>query len=240
MKRLLIVDDERGSRESLRSIFEKHYQITLADGAAAAQRWLAEERFDLMLLDVMMQQKDGMTLLKEVQDSFPDLPVVMVSASTNVRPVVEAMKSGALDFVSKPFDVSEIRHAVARALENNTLRRQVQVLQSEVAREFPVATIIGNDPAFCAMLEMTRQAAATDTTVLISGESGTGKELIARQLHALSPRHDEPFVAVHCGALPETLMESELFGHEKGAFTGADRRKLGRFDLAGSGTLFLD
>ena len=240
MKRLLVVDDERGSRESLRSIFEKLYQVTLADGAAAAQRLLSEERFDLMLLDVMMQQKDGVTLLKEAHEAYPDLPVIMVSASTSVRPVVESMKSGALDFVSKPFDVAEIRHAVARALETSTLRRQVQVLQGEVAREFPVDAVVGEDPAFRDMLNTTRQAAVAETTVLISGESGTGKELIARQLHAHSPRREEPFVAVHCGALPETLMESELFGHEKGAFTGADRRKLGRFDLAGSGTLFFD
>ncbi len=240
MKSLLIVDDEKGSRESLRSIFEKNYQITLAENAAAAQRLLSEERFDLMMLDVMMEQKDGITLLREAHESLPELPIIMVSGSTNVRQVVDSMKSGALDFVTKPFDVAEIRHAVARALETSSLRRQVQVLRSEVAREFPVDAVIGDTPAFRALMETTQQAAAADSTVLISGESGTGKELIARQLHAQSPRRDEPFVAVHCGALPETLMESELFGHEKGAFTGADRRKLGRFDLAGAGTLFFD
>jgi DNA-binding NtrC family response regulator len=240
MKALLIVDDERGSRESLRSIFERTYRVVLADNAGDAQHRMAEERFDLMLLDVMMEKMDGIALLRETHDNNPDLPIIMVSGSTNVRQVVESMKSGALDFVTKPFDVAEIRHAVARALETSALRRQVQVLRGEVAREFPINAVIGEDPCFRAILETTQQAAATDTTVLISGESGTGKELIARQLHALSERREEPFVAVHCGALPETLMESELFGHEKGAFTGADRRKLGRFDLAGAGTLFFD
>lgn len=240
MRTLLIVDDEKGSRESLRTIFEKSYRTVLAADAATAQRLLGEDHVDLMLLDVMMEQMDGITLLKETHENYPDLPIIMISGSSNVRQVVESMKSGALDFVTKPFDVAEIRHAVARTLENSNLRRQVQVLRSEVAREFPVDAVIGEDPAFRAMLETTQQAALADSTVLISGESGTGKELIARQLHALSPRRDEPFVAVHCGALPETLMESELFGHEKGAFTGADRRKLGRFDLAGSGTLFFD
>lgn len=240
MKALLIVDDERGSREALRSIFERTYRVVLAENASQAQQHMAEERFDLMLLDVMMEQMDGIALLRETHENNPDLPIIMVSGSSNVRQVVDSMKSGALDFVTKPFDVAEIRHAVNRALETNTLRRQVQVLRSEVAREFPVNAVIGEDPSFRAILETTQQAAATDTTVLITGESGTGKELIARQLHALSDRREEPFVAVHCGALPETLMESELFGHEKGAFTGADRRKLGRFDLAGAGTIFFD
>jgi DNA-binding NtrC family response regulator len=236
----LIVDDERGSRESLKMIFGRDFDISTAENAAEAARCLRDTRFDLVLLDVMMPDKDGVTLLKEAQETYPEIAFIMVSASTNVRPVVESIKSGAVDFVTKPFDVAEIRRIVARALENRTLRLQVQALQSEVARQFPVHGIVGRSPAFLRTLEHTRKAAESDATVLILGESGTGKELIARQLHALSARSDEPFVAVQCGALPETLMESELFGHEKGAFTGADRRKFGRFDLAGSGTLFFD
>ena len=240
MRKLLIVDDERGSRESLKMVFGRDFDITTAESAAEAAQCLRDNRFDLVMLDVMMPDKDGVTLLKEAQETYPELAFIMVSASTNVRPVVESIKSGAVDFVTKPFDVAEIRRVVTRALENRTLRLQVQALQSEVARQFPVHGIIGRSPAFLQTLEDTRKAAESDATVLILGESGTGKELIARQLHAMSPRSEEPFVAVHCGALPETLMESELFGHEKGAFTGADRRKFGRFDLAGSGTLFFD
>ncbi len=240
MKHLLIVDDERGSRESLKMIFGRDFKVTTAENANEALERLEETRFDLVMLDVMMPDKDGITLLKEAQGLYPELAFIMVSATTNARPIVESIKSGAVDFITKPFDVQEIRRVVARALENRSLRLQVEVLQSEVARQFPVHGIVGHAPAFLQALEDTRKAAETDATVLILGESGTGKELIARMLHAQSPRAEEPFVAVHCGALPETLMESELFGHEKGAFTGADKRKFGRFDLAGAGTLFFD
>ena len=144
MKRILVVDDERGSRESLRAILAGQHQVTLAENADAALTCLAGERYDLMLLDVMMQQKDGLTLLKEAQESYPDLPVIMVSASTSVKPVVESMKSGAVDFISKPFDVADIRRTVARALETTRLRRRLEVLQGEVAREFPVHGIVVN------------------------------------------------------------------------------------------------
>jgi DNA-binding NtrC family response regulator len=240
MKRILIVDDDIGSRESLRLTFSRHYQTLLAENAAAANRLLAQQRVDIVLLDVLMPEKDGVTLLKEIHEHYPDMPCVMVSASANVRPVVEAMKAGAHDFVIKPFDVEEIRRIVARALEHSALRRKVEMLQSEVSREYPVNDLVGEAAAFQAALEAVRKAADSDATVLIHGESGTGKELIARRLHALSGRRDEPFISVHCAALPEALLESELFGHEKGAFTGADARKPGRFELAGAGTLFFD
>ena len=240
MKRLLIVDDDLGSRESLRQTFSRLYQVSTAASAAAALALLAERHVDMVLLDVMMPEKDGVTLLRELQNLYPDLPCVMVSASAAVRPVVEAMRAGACDFVIKPFDVDEIRRIVARTLENSALRRRVEALQNEVAREYPVNDLVGVSPAFQRALDETAKAAESDATVLILGESGTGKELIARRLHTLSNRRDEPFVPVHCAALPETLLESELFGHEKGAFTGADSRRQGRFDLAGSGTLFFD
>ena len=239
-RRLLVVDDEMGPRESLRAIFSQHYDVELADGAEAAMAVLSSKRVDLLMLDVMMPGKDGLAFLKDVQALYPQLPVVMISASTSVRPVVEAMRVGAYDYVSKPFDVEEILHIAERALESDRLHRCVEALESEVAREFPVEGVVGESAAFRAALEDVRKAADSDATVLISGESGTGKELAARMLHAFSARKDEPFVAVHCAALPETLMESELFGHEKGAFTGADKQKPGRFDLAGAGTLFFD
>lgn len=240
MKSMLIVDDDRGSRESLRQTFSHLYSIHLAENAAQALGHLAGHAMDIVLLDVMMPEKDGVTLLKEINDLYPSVPCIMVSASPAVRPVVESMKAGACDFVLKPFDINEIRRCVSRVIENSTLRRRVEALQTEVARDYPAAGLIGESPAFLAAMADVAKAANTDATVLITGESGTGKELIARRLHALGNRHDEPFIPVHCAALPETLLESELFGHEKGAFTGADSRKSGRFDLAGQGTIFFD
>ncbi len=237
---ILVVDDELGPRESLKAVFSRDYEVTLAESASAGMAVLEKERVDLVLLDVMMPEEDGLSFLRRLQAIYADLPVVMISATSSVRPVVEAMRVGAKDFVAKPFDVEEIQHIVRRALETNVLQRRVATLEDDIAREFPVTGIVGQSSAFAAALSDVRKAAATDSTVLISGESGTGKELAARMLHSLSSRSQEPFVAVHCGALTETLMESELFGHEKGAFTGANKLKQGRFDLAGSGTLFFD
>jgi len=240
MSRILIVDDERGSRESLRLVFSREFTVLLAATAREALDALAREPIDLVLLDVILPGSSGIDVLRQIHASYPGLPVIMVSASTAIPPVVEAIRLGALDFVNKPFDVETLRHAVRRALETSRLQRQVAALATDLSRTYPTQEIVGCNPAFVAALDHIRHAAATDATVLIQGESGTGKELAARLLHALSPRHDEPFVAVHCASLPESLMESELFGHEKGAFTSADRMKPGRFDLAGAGTLFFD
>ena len=240
MPKLLIVDDELGSREALRLIFLHDYTVLLATTAEEALAVLFSGQVDLVLLDVVMPGRSGLDLLRQIHSDHPDLPVVMVSASTAIAPVVEAIRKGAVDFVGKPFDVENIRHVVRRALETKRLHRQVAVLETELSAAFPTREIVGRSPAFAAAIGHLRQAAATDATVLIQGESGTGKELAARLLHEQSPRRDEPFVAVHCAALPENLLESELFGHEKGAFTNADRQKPGRFELAGAGTLFFD
>ncbi|MCB1070434.1 MAG: sigma-54-dependent Fis family transcriptional regulator [Verrucomicrobia bacterium] len=240
MKRILVVDDDRGSRESLRLIFEREYELELASQADEALHRLAVNPIDLILMDVAMPKKDGVTLLKEVAELYPNTPVIMISASANVRPVVESIKSGAYDFVIKPFEVEDLRRLVTRALKHSTLQRCVRAMKTDLSRQFPVNGLIGQSAAFHEVLEKSRRAAMSDATVMITGESGTGKEMVARQIHNWSTRQEEPFVAVHCGALPETLMESELFGHEKGAFTSADRQKPGRFDLAGSGTLFFD
>jgi DNA-binding NtrC family response regulator len=240
MKHILVVDDERGTRESVKMIFAGTHEVTAAASAEEGLKTLGAKRADAVLLDVLMPGKDGIAFLKEVHSLYPEIPVIMISACTSLRPVVDAMREGAYDYVQKPFDVEDLRRLVARALESTTLRQRVSSLESEVAIEFPVSEIVGESPDFLQALNDARKAAATDSTVLITGESGTGKELVARRIHSLSARRDEPFVAVHCGSLPETLMESELFGHEKGAFTGADRLKPGRFDLAGSGTLFFD
>ncbi len=237
---ILIVDDELGPRESLRAVFKGTYRVTTAASAAEGLEVLAREPVELVLTDVIMPDMDGLTFLRHVRERHPGLPVVMISASSSVRPVVEAMRQGAQDYVAKPFDVEEVQHIVRRAMETSAMQRRVRSLESEIDREFPVHGIVGGADGFRDALDRIRKAAASDATVLILGESGTGKELAARLLHRLSPRQAEPFVAVHCGALPESLMESELFGHEKGAFTNADRMKHGRFDLAGSGTLFFD
>ena len=240
MSKLLIVDDELGSREALRLIFSQEYTVLLAPTAEEAQTVLSREQVDIVLLDVVMPGRSGLDLLRQIHVQNPELPVIMVSASTAIQPVVEAIRLGAVDFVGKPFDVDNIRHVVRRSLETKRLHRQVAVLETELSAAFPTQEIVGRCPSFVAAMDQLVQASVTDATVLIQGESGTGKELAARLLHAQSPRRDEPFVAVHCASLPENLLESELFGHEKGAFTNADRQKPGRFELAGSGTLFFD
>lgn len=240
MKRILVVDDEFGPRESLKAVFSIDYEVVTAESAAAAGRVLAEKRIDLVLLDVIMPDQDGLTFLTELRTQQPDIPVIMISAASSVKPVVEAMRQGAYDYVTKPFDVEDITRVVKRALESTTLHKRIETLQDEVSRTFPVAGIVGESKAFRQALAEIEMAAETNATVLIQGESGTGKELAARLLHAMSGRCEEPFVAVHCGALPESLMESEIFGHEKGAFTNANKMKPGRFDLAADGTLFLD
>ncbi len=240
MKHILIVDDERGSRESLKAIFGGQYTLSVAESADEGGALLAQHPVDLVLLDVMMPGRDGLALLREIQQTCPEVPVIMVSASNAVQPVVDAIRYGATDFVTKPFDVEEIRRRVQKTIETQSLQRTVKALQQDISREYPVDGIIGRSPAFQHALTDAHKAAESDATVLITGASGTGKELVARSIHAWSPRRDEPFVAVHCAALPEALIESELFGHEKGAFTSADRQKPGRFDLAGSGTLFFD
>jgi DNA-binding NtrC family response regulator len=240
MKHILVVDDEIGTRESLKAIFAGAYTVALAENAAAAMKALAEKPADVALLDVMMPDRSGLLLLQDIRALYPNLPVVMISALTSLRPVVESMRVGAYDYVSKPFDVEEILHIVRRAMTNSVRDRRVETLESEVEREFPVREIVGNSPSFRRALDDLCKAAASDATVLIQGESGTGKELAARLLHSQSHRRDEPFVAVHCAALPENLMESELFGFEKGAFTGAVASKPGKFEQADTGTVFLD
>ncbi len=240
MKHILIVDDERGSRESLRAVFENEYEVSCAASAEEAVELLSRARADLVLLDVIMPDRDGIALLDQIQHMYPGLPVVMVSASTTVDPVVKAIKGGAHDFVTKPFDVSTIRRTVLRALENSSLQRQVKVLQGEVSKEYPIDRIIGESPVFRQALGIARNAAESGSCVLITGESGTGKELIARSIHAWSHRRDDPFVAVHCAELSEAGMDNDLFGFEEGAFAGAENGSPGLFDLAASGTLFFN
>nr|MDA3872984.1 sigma-54 dependent transcriptional regulator [Kiritimatiellia bacterium] len=240
MKRILVVDDDPSTRESLRRVLENEYTVLLSKSASEALGVLATSSVDLVLLDVIMPQKDGLTLLRELTELYPDLPVIMISASTDSRPIVEAIQTGAVDFVTKPFDIHELRQLVGRSFEHRRLKSRVQAMETDLSSLYPLEGLIGESPAFQAALADAKRAAKSDATVLIQGESGTGKEMVARQIHTWSSRDHDPFVAVHCASIPESLIESELFGHEKGAFTNATQQKPGRFDLAGSGTLFLD
>lgn len=240
MKHLLIVDDERGTRESLYVVFSNQYRVSLAANAKQALEALAGDPVDAVFLDIIMPDVDGLSLLNQILQAHPEMPVIMVSAAAGVKPAIKAIRMGAYDYVSKPFELEEVRTIAARALQSATLKRKVSLLQSEIEQEFPVNGIVGESSSFRKALADTRKAAETDATVLFIGESGTGKELFARYLHGISERQQEPFCPVHCAALPQNLMETELFGYEKGAFTGANKRKLGLIDMAGSGTLFFD
>jgi DNA-binding NtrC family response regulator len=239
--RILVVDDTEMMRDSLASILVRdgHEVIAAADGAAAMSRLTGPARFDLVITDLKMPKLTGTELLAEVKKLRPDLPVVLMTAFATVQTAVEAMKLGAYDYIQKPFDGEEIRLLVDRTLEHSRLIRENQALRTMTESLTPKA-LIGDSVVMQHVKSTIEQVAKSNATVLVRGESGTGKEVVARAIHAASPRKDRPFLAVNCAALSENLLESELFGHEKGAFTGADRLRRGRFELADGGTLLLD
>src|SRR5688500_5090500 len=240
MARILVVDDQDMMRDSLAAtlVREGHEVIAATDGAAAVSR-LNGGRFDLMITDLKMPKMTGIELLAEAKKLRPEMPVVLMTAFATVSTAVEAMKLGAYDYIQKPFDGDEIKHLVDRTLEHNRLIRENQALRSmtEVSTPRP---LIGSGPAMAVVRKKIDLVARSNATVLIRGESGTGKEVVARAIHNASDRKERPMLAVNCAALSENLLESELFGHEKGAFTGADRMRRGRFELADGGTLMLD
>jgi len=240
MLKILIVDDELSVRDSLRMIFKKDYEVITAGSAEEALRKTRGEEPDLILLDIIMPGTDGMEVLKEVRASQPLVPVVMLTATKTVRTAVEAMKLGAYDYITKPFDVAELRLVTQKVLESRQLKIDNRRLQGEVENRYHFDRLIGKSKEMREIYTTIQQIAEKNSTVMIHGESGTGKELVARAIHYNSARKDKPFVAVNCAAIPETLIESELFGHEKGAFTDAQNRRIGRFELAHQGTLFLD
>jgi DNA-binding NtrC family response regulator len=237
---ILVVDDEPNVRESFRLVLEDAYEvIDVPDGTRALEAVRASP-VDLVLLDIRLPEMDGIEVLERLKALDEGVEVILVTAVKTVRTAVEAMKLGAFDYVTKPFDEDELLSLVRRALQKRSLEREVTFLRGELARQHDREDIVGAHPEMQKLSRLITQVARTTTTVLITGESGTGKELIARALHHRGPRRDKPFVPVNPAAIPESLVESELFGHEKGAFTGAHQRKLGRFELAQGGTLFLD
>ena len=239
MRKVLIADDLANMRWVLeRALSKAGYDVeTAEDGQLALDRALAE-RPDLVLVDLKMPKMDGLSLLKTLKEHYPDVMIVIMTAHGSTATAVEAMKAGAHDYLMKPFDIEELLITVSKAFEVESLREQVDYLKGEV--QGGGWQLVGGSDAMKTVKHLVERVAQTPATVLIQGESGTGKELVAQAIHTLSPRVDGPFIRVNCAALTETLLESELFGHEKGAFTGAHARKLGRFELADGGTLFLD
>ncbi|HEY7317882.1 MAG TPA: sigma-54 dependent transcriptional regulator [Candidatus Binatia bacterium] len=237
---LLVVDDEAGVRQSLQLVFNKMYRVLEATSADEAIQKLAEEKPDVVLLDIVMPGADGLAVLKQMRSIHTDCQVIMLTALNTARTAFTAKGTGAFDYVTKPFDVEELRLRVEHAFEKVHLFRELERLKEEVGRKYGVDHIIGRSKQIIDVFKAVSMVAAKKSTVLITGESGTGKELIARAIHYNSDRRSKPFVVVNCAALPDTLIESELFGYEKGAFTNASQKKVGRFELAHGGTLFLD
>jgi DNA-binding NtrC family response regulator len=239
-KRVLLVDDESSVRTSLKMVLEPTYELLCASEGEEGLSLYKHESPDLVLLDVMLPGEDGLSVLQTMHSEDSRIPIIMLTGTKMVKTVVDAMKMGAADYVTKPFEIEELRLTMEKTLEKQALEREVRYLRAQVANKYGFDNLVGKSRAMRDIYNKIVQVADTRTTVLITGESGTGKELVARALHYNSSRRDHPFIAINCAALPETLIESELFGHEKGSFTDAQARRLGQFELAHGGSLFLD
>jgi len=238
---ILVVDDDPGHRTMLRTLLSGWgYAVTEADDGAAAIEKVQHQAFDLVLMDIRMIKISGLEALTEIKAFNPSIPVIIMTAFSSVETAVEALKSGAYDYLTKPLDFDELRLTMERAMEHVHLKEENRLLRESLGSHFDRRNLIGRSQAMVKLLETVAQVAPTEATVLLTGESGTGKEMIAGAIHFNSPRKEAPFVKINCAAITETLLESELFGHEKGAFTGAYKRKEGRFLQAHRGTLFLD
>ncbi len=238
---ILVVDDEFSVRDSLKNWFRKDgHEVTAAANGPEALQALENGRFDVAIVDIKMPHMDGVEVQEHMQRLDPQLAVIMITAFASVDTAVRTLKQGAFDYVTKPIDPDELSHLVRRALEHRRLRAENVQLRETIDEFVAGDSIIGSSPPMRKVMELAEHVAKTDATVLIRGESGTGKELIARAIHANSARRYAPIIPVNCGGLPETLLETEFFGHEKGAFTGAQYRRKGRLEMADGGTLFLD
>ena len=240
--RILVVEDEHAIRLALKGLLRREgFDVHLAENGEVAIEKLQAEVFDLVITDLALGRgTSGMDVLRAAKQERPEIGIVMITAHGSEKIAVEAMKAGADDYVPKPFDNDELRVVVARSLERHRLERENRLLREQVQREFGFDQLIGSGAAMRQVFETIQKIAETDLSVMVRGESGTGKELVAQALHSTSTRRARPFVAVNCAAINRELVESELFGHEKGAFTGADRRRIGRFEAAEGGTIFLD
>ena len=239
-KRVLLIDDEARVRASLKAVLEPTYETIQATDAQEGLELFRKEAPHLVLLDVILPGTDGLSVLQTMRAENRTAPVIMLTGTKSVKTAVDAMKFGAADYLSKPFDVEELRIIVERALKDQELQQEVKQLRAQVVRRYAFHNLIGKSPSMQDIYTKIEQVADSRTTVLIAGESGTGKELVAKALHYNSGRRERPFIALNCAAIPETLIESELFGHEKGSFTDATARRVGQFELANTGTLFLD
>lgn len=238
---ILVVDDDRAHRTMLRTLLGGWgYAVQEADDGARAIKKVHEKSYDLILMDVRMVEVSGLQALSEIRSFNPAIPIIIMTAYSSVETAVEALKKGAYDYLSKPLDFDELELAIGRAMDHTRLKEENRALKERLGVGFNTGDIIGRSRVMVELLETVALVAPTEATVLITGESGTGKELIASAIHLNSPRRENPFIQLNCAAITETLLESELFGHEKGAFTGADRRREGRFRLAHSGSIFLD
>ena len=241
MEPLLLVEDKPELRAMLRKALERtgHAVEEASDGSSAIQK-IRARRYLLVLTDLKMPGASGLDVLREAKEADATVPVILITAFGSIEEAVTAMKGGAFDFVQKPVDLDHLKLVVQRAAEQQELLRENLLLREEYAKRYGFPRIVGEDPALAEISQQIQRVAGTDATVLLLGESGTGKELFARAIHHVSPRRDHPFVALNCAAIPEGLVENELFGHERGAFTGAGARKIGKMELAHRGTLFLD
>jgi len=240
MARLLVVDDQKSICEMLEIVLRKEgYRVETVSGLEMARKRLQSGIYDVVVTDIRLPDGSGLDVLQQVRDTYPDTPVILITAYADVQSAVRAVKLGAFDYISKDAHlVDDLRLTLARAVERRALRQENRALKRELQKG--LESLLGNSPRMKAVKKMVADVAATNSTILITGESGTGKELVARAVHAASGRHDRPFVSINCGAFPETLLESELFGYVKGAFTGAAANRKGLFEYADTGTLFLD
>lgn len=239
--RILVVDDEESIREFLEIMLKKEgYEVSIAEDGMKAKEVLQKRSFDMVISDLQMPNMTGLELLKFVKDSYPDLTFMMITAFGTTENAVEAMKLGAYDYITKPFKIDEVRLNIANALRAQNLEVENRTLKKELVKEYSFQNMVGNSETMHRIFDLIKRVSQAPTNVLVTGESGTGKEVVAKAIHYNGPLKDKPFVTINCGAIPENLMESEMFGHKKGSFTGAITDKTGLFEVADSGTLFLD